>query len=201
MINNQDDKLLPNCQQLPLNDATIDYYPQYIPTDSADELFDQLKQSVNWQQCRVRVYGKYHLTPRLSAWYGDKGYTYSGLYHAPDDWLPPLARLKDTLQQSLNTRFNSVLLNLYRDGNDSMGCHSDDESELGKAPIIASISLGVTRDFILQHKQKALKHRLPLTHGDLLVMRGKTQQFWKHSINKSKRINQPRINLTFRYIV
>lgn len=185
---------------LPLEDAEINYYPHYLAQSDADKLFAYLIQNIHWQQFHVTVYGKTHATPRLSAWFGDEGYTYSGLYHRPEPWPSILANTKDQLQRDLKARFNSVLLNYYRDGRDSMGCHSDDEKELGDKPVIASLSLGVSRDFHLSHKSKKHKEKLSLHHGDLLVMAGDTQRFWKHAIHKSARIQQGRINLTFRYI-
>ena len=147
------------------------------------------------------MYGKRHLQPRLTAWYGDASYTYSGLRLAPLAWTPLLDEIRTAVEAACARRFNSVLLNLYRDERDSMGMHSDDEPELGPLPAIASLSYGATRTFILKHKRDKLTLRLPLSAGGLLLMSGATQQNWLHGINKSTRSLGGRINLTFRYIV
>lgn len=150
------------------------------------------------------MFGKWIDQPRLTAWYADPGlsYTYSGLEWEPMEWNDILLDLKSIVENYAQYSFNSVLLNLYRDGKDSMGWHSDDEPELGKNPVIASLSFGQSRMFHLKHRfdKSTEKVRMELVNGSLLVMRGTTQHFWHHQIPKSKRPLQTRINLTFRQI-
>lgn len=150
------------------------------------------------------MYGRELLSPRLTAWYGDPGgeYSYSGVSHTPLAWTAPLLRLKHQVELATEAKFNSALLNLYRDGNDSVAWHSDDERELGPRPQIASLSLGAQRTFSLKHKARRDLPRvdLELTHGSLLWMGGTCQQHWLHQIPKRKRVTEPRINVTFRWI-
>lgn len=156
-----------------------------------------------WQQGEVKVFGKIYAEPRLSAWYGDPNtpYTYAGKRQEPLPWLPPLTQLRERITTAVGQSFNSVLLNLYRNGQDAMGMHSDNEKELGNAPCIASLSLGATRRFVFQHKHQATeKYALDLPSGALLIMTGQTQKLFKHGVPRQKRVNAPRINLTFRYI-
>jgi len=156
-----------------------------------------------WSQQQITVYGKHYLQPRLSAWYGDLNYSYSGITMEPLPWTQTLLQIKSRVETLLQQDFNSVLLNLYRDHNDSMGMHSDNERELGEWPVIASLSLGEERTFLLKHKtRKDLKTiRLPLPPGSLLLMKGNTQTHWRHGIAKERRPCGPRINLTFRNIL
>lgn len=167
------------------------------------ECMARLVAETGWRQDAIRLYGREMLQPRLHAWYGDAEavYTYSGLRNVPLPWTPLLSELRGIVEDAAEARFNSVLLNLYRDGRDSMGMHSDDEPELGAQPVIASVSLGATRTFILRHRRdKALKPvRVPLGEADLLIMRGDTQANWAHSINKQAQAGA-RLNLTFRLI-
>ena len=161
-----------------------------------------------FQPFSIKIYGKETPIPRLQSWHGDENvaYQYSGKTLTTEPWTPALLKLKTELETFCKNRlgdirFNSVLCNLYRDGQDSMGWHSDDEPELGKNPIIASVSLGETRPFKLQHKKdKTLKWQVPLEHGGLLIMAGETQHYWRHHIPKSQRPLKPRINLTFRWV-
>jgi alkylated DNA repair dioxygenase AlkB len=159
---------------------------------------------VEWEQHRIRIRGREIASPRLSAWYGDPDahYRYSGLSLEPRPWLPVILELKSRVEAACDEPFNSVLLNLYRDGSDSMGWHSDDEPELGERPLIASLSLGATRRFRLRHRRrKDLEPvAIDLEGGSLLIMEGDTQRFWKHQVPKTKRTVEPRINLTFRNI-
>ncbi len=164
---------------------------------------DELIVSVPWRQDRITLFGKTHLQPRLTAWYGDMAYRYSGLTLQPLPWTAALRKLKNRVEALTGYAFNSVLLNYYRDHNDSMGMHSDDEKELGRQPAIASLSLGDERIFSLKHKtRRDLKtFRLPLADTSLLLMRGDTQRHWRHGIEKSRRPCGPRINLTFRLVL
>ena len=188
--------------KLPMDDADIHYYPDFLGADQAQLYFNLLHQTLLWRQEQIEVYGKRYTSPRLQAWYGDKeaSYQYSALSLRPIDWTPELTDLKKLCEQKCNAQFNSVLANLYRDGQDGMGMHSDDEKELGPQPVIASLSLGQVREVLFSHKQTKQKVRLPLAAGSLLLMKGTTQQYWQHGIAKRKTPLGARINLTFRYI-
>lgn len=173
----------------------------------ADALFVSLMQQVPWVQQEITLFGKTMPEPRLSCWMGDAeaDYQYSGRHHVPVPWLPEVAALKERIERVLDGRllvqsFNSVLLNRYRNGNDALALHADDEKELGTHPVIASISLGDTRDFVLKHQQSKQRKTLPLPHGSLLVMSGTTQRHWLHGIPRSKGCTGERINLTFRRV-
>jgi alkylated DNA repair dioxygenase AlkB len=188
---------------LPIDDADIQFMPHLFPPEEANYLFDALLHSIEWRHDEILIHGKKILQPRLTAWYGDAGtyYRYSGLPLTPNPWTDLLLRLKARVEKVTAWRYNSVLLNLYRDGKDSVGWHSDDESELGHEPVIASVSLGQTRTFQLKSKRRAgIATKMELTHGSLLLMRGATQRNYVHAVLKSSRVNGPRINLTFRTI-
>lgn len=181
----------------------LEYYPGFLDQERALTLLEQLRNSTPWQQQSIRMYGKVLQTPRLTAWYGDPGsnYTFSGTRFAPLPWTPELAQLRREVETFTGLPFNSVLLNYYRDGNDSVAWHSDNEPELGVQPHIASLSLGQARQFDFRHKQDhKSKHSLLLTDGSLLLMKGDLQHNWEHRIPKSTRLMVSRINLTFRMI-
>ncbi len=167
-------------------------------------LFECLLENVSWQQEVIRLFDRQLQCPRLSAWYGDPGtvYQYSGIVRNPAPWPQYLSKLCCSIESRVESEFNSVLLNYYRDGNDSMGKHSDDEKELGKNPVIASLSLGNTRRFLLHPKSQSAGKpcAVNLTHGSLLIMKGNCQRNWKHAVPKTKSAVGPRINLTFRKI-
>lgn len=167
-----------------------------------DRLVAQLISECPWRQEEITVYGKAYLQPRLSAWYGDLGYSYSGIRLEPLPWSATLLDIKARVQQLVGHEFNSVLLNYYRDQHDKMGMHSDDEKELGDRPVIASLSLGETRTLLLRHKtRKDLPTiKLALPSGSLLLMCGDTQRYWRHGINSERNHCAARINLTFRQI-
>ncbi|RBP53337.1 alpha-ketoglutarate-dependent dioxygenase AlkB family protein [Arenicella xantha] len=187
---------------LQLPDADIEYRPGFLEHAAAMALFEQLLAETDWRQETVQVYGKSHLTPRLSCWMGDAGldYQYSNMTMSPTPWSELLQTLKARLESATGDKFNSVLINLYRDGADSNGWHSDDEPELGESPVIASVSLGAVRDFKLRRKNKSGEsYSLALEHGSLLMMRGSTQRYWQHQIPKRAHAG-PRINLTFRFV-
>ncbi|MCP3689739.1 MAG: alpha-ketoglutarate-dependent dioxygenase AlkB [Gammaproteobacteria bacterium] len=188
---------------LKLPDADLRLWRLNEPALTGDRLLRELTDSITWRQEEVTLYGKRYPQPRLSAWYGDHGYRYSGISLEPQPWTKPLLRLKRSIESITGQQFNSVLLNLYRDHNDSIGMHSDDERELGSQPAIASLSLGEPRYFTLRHKtRKQLKpFKLELESGSLLLMRGQTQHYWRHGIRKQRRACGPRISLTFRKIV
>lgn len=186
-----------------LPDAELIYYPDFYPIEKADFLLDKLFRESLWQQDDITVFGKTHKQPRLTALYGEneKPYTYSNITMFPNHFSKILEEIKEDIETISGKKFTTVLLNLYRDGNDSNGWHSDDEKELGNNPAIASLSLGAERMFHLKHKTiPDLKTKIALNHGSLLLMQGPTQHFWKHQIPKTARKVGPRINLTFRLI-
>jgi len=182
--------------------ADLEYLPGFLDSGDADDLLAALSARVPWQRPVVQLFGRTFRSPRLAAWYGDSGavYQYSGLVNEPLSWLPSLTVLRRRIEHRLGQPFNSVLLNLYRDGADSMGWHQDQEPELGESPTIASISLGGVRRFVLQHAREDDMTRLELhpEHGSLLLMRGTTQHFWRHCVPKTRKVIAPRVNLTFR---
>jgi alkylated DNA repair dioxygenase AlkB len=193
----------PNCQALLLPDADIVVYHRLCSQVESDCLFADLYKNINWKQEHLKLYGKPIPIPRLTAWYGDSGksYTYSKIAMEPESWTPTLQQIKSGVEAIATVKFNSVLLNLYRSGKDSVAWHSDDEAELGQNPVIASVSFGGTRRFMLKHKhEKDLKTEIELTHGSCLIMQGTTQHFWLHQIPKTAKPVEPRINLTFRVI-
>lgn len=176
------------------------YAPFFAPADS-DRLFADLHQHVAWKQEQVKLFGKRIDQPRLCAWYGDAGatYTYSGIHLVPNPWTPPLNEIKTAIETALGVPFNSVLVNLYRDQRDTVSWHSDDEHGLGHNPTIASVSFGAARTFQFKHKtDRTLRRAVELTHGSLLVMADGTQTNWLHRIPRTTRVLGPRINLTFR---
>lgn len=186
-----------------LLDGDLDFYPDAISAADADVLLRQLQQELPWASATIRVYGKEHVIPRLQCWLGDAGlaYTYSGQRMEPLPWHPRLHSMAQVLAGQLAVPFNSVLCNLYRDGTDGMGWHADNESELGTAPCIVSVSLGATRDFALRRVGESRQWgTLPLSHGSVLVMNAGMQSRWQHAVPKRAGIPSARINLTFRYL-
>lgn len=184
-----------------LDPECFEYHQRVIPAREADELLAGLRNGLEWRQQEIRLFGRQVLEPRLTAWYGDPEavYTYSGLQLKPLPWHPLLLGVKDRAEAVTGGRFNSVLANAYRDGSDSMGWHRDDEKELGPQPLIASVSLGEERRFLIRkkgHKSTAVT----LGHGSLLVMKGESQARYQHSLPKTRRAIGMRINLTFRMI-
>ncbi|NDK56448.1 alpha-ketoglutarate-dependent dioxygenase AlkB family protein [Pontibacter fetidus] len=189
--------------QIMMPDANVWYAPAFFSPEASNLYFQQLLTQINWQQESIRMFGKELPMPRLTAWYGDKSYTYSGLQNKPQPWLPILSELKQQLEEATGQTYNSVLLNLYQNGQHSMGWHSDDEPELGSEPTIASVSFGAPRRFGFRHRyNKELKNTyLTMQHGSVLLMQGPTQHFWHHAIPKTTKPTGSRINLTFRKIV
>ena len=191
-------------ERVPMQDAEVYYLPELPLAQTAATVMHQLIDEVSWRAENIFVWGKTVRQPRLTAWYGDNGanYTYSGIHLDPLPWTNSLIDIKTRVEEIAAIDFNSVLLNYYRNHRDSMGLHSDDEPELGRRPIIASVSLGKERTFILKHKtRRDLKSvRLQLASGSLLLMKGETQRYWKHGIEKEARTCGPRVNLTFRRI-
>lgn len=189
---------------VPMPGAEIFYQASLPLPGSAESVLQDLIAHVPWRAEEIVVWGRRYAQPRLVAWFGDAAatYTYSGLRMEPLAWTDTLSAIRTEVEHAAQAKFNSVLLNYYRDQNDSMGLHSDDEPELGLKPVIASVSLGERRTFILRHKRRRdLKPvRLPLESGSLLLMQGDTQHNWKHGIHKESRPCGPRVNLTFRRI-
>jgi alkylated DNA repair dioxygenase AlkB len=184
-------------------DLDLDYYPNFLDTNLADSYLKTLLNNLLWEQHSIKIFGKTIPQPRLTALYAinSQPYTYSGLTLNPHPLNKELKAIHSKIFENTGYNFTHCLANLYRDGNDSMGWHADNEKELGKDPIIASLSLGGVRNFQLKHKNnKDIKYSLPLDHGSLLIMKGKTQDFWKHQLPKTKKLILPRINLTFRTI-
>jgi alkylated DNA repair dioxygenase AlkB len=194
----------PKLELISIEDADISFVQHLDLPKPATSILQELIEKTPWRSETVTVWGKKYLQPRLIAWYGDEGksYSYSGIDLAPLPWTQTLLEVRETVQHLANEQFNSVLLNYYRDHRDSMGFHSDDEPDLGPAPTIASLSLGASRTFILKHKTRPeLKQvRLELPSGSLLLMKGQTQKFWRHGIDKLSTPCGPRVNLTFRRI-
>lgn len=191
-------------QVFSLPDAEIVMYSSFFREGESNRIFADLYETVQWKQEDTFLYGRKVALPRLTAWHGDQGktYTYSKVTMNPSPWIPILEHIKFKVEEVCDEKFNSALLNLYRDGSDSVAWHSDDEKELGEAPTIASLSFGDTRSFMLRHKfKKDLKLNIKLTHGSLLIMGGKTQHYWQHQIPKTRSLTKPRINLTFRRIL
>lgn len=188
-------------QDLP--DADVRHLAGWLPPAQAAALQAALLRDIPWEVHRIRMFGRLVDSPRLSCWMGDADarYRYSGADFLPHPWADVLMPVRDRLQEELGTRLNSVLLNRYRSGTDSMGWHSDDEPELGPQPVIASLSLGAARRFLLRRRDDhAFKANYLLGHGDLLVMAGSTQAHYQHALPKSARVHGERINLTFRLI-
>lgn len=188
---------------LDLPDADIVYYPSFFENDVSSKLYSDLLNGIPWQQDNIKIFGKEHAQPRLTALFGNdaKPYSYSNITMQPHPWTLLLQKIKYQIESVAETQFTTVLLNYYRDGKDSNSWHADNEKELGKNPIIASLSLGTERLFQLKHNTNPnLKQNILLENGSLLLMKGTTQNFWKHQIPKSTKITGGRINLTFRII-
>jgi len=178
------------------------WYPDWLAVDAAPSILARLIDEVAWRQDTMNTPAGRVPLPRLTAWQGepDAIYVYSGIRNMPDAWTSTVAQLKAQVEAACGTSFNSVLLNRYRSGSDSMGWHADREPELGKRPVIASISLGATRRFELQHNRTGSTESFRLTSGSLLVMRGDTQLEWRHRVPKEPKVQGERINLTFRLV-
>lgn len=186
---------------IPIEDGQL-WFQQRLALDLApDDIFRLLRDETDWRAEQIQVWGKLHLQPRLSAWHGEARYRYSGKTFHPQPFTPLQLQIKQAVELATGRRFNSVLLNYYRDERDSMGFHADDERELGPEPAIASVSFGAPRTFILKHRTLPKTVKLALGDGCLLLMAGALQQHWLHGINKERTARGPRINLTFRSIV
>jgi alkylated DNA repair dioxygenase AlkB len=190
--------------RIDMPDAEVLLFASLFSQLEANQFFDALRRDILWREETIKLYGQVHKQPRLTALYGDPdtSYRYSGITLESVPWIPALLKIKERIEQVSNASFNSVLLNRYRNGSDSMGWHADDEPELGRNPIIGSVSLGENRALQMKHKSdKSSRRNIPLTHGSFLLMQGAVQHHWLHQIAKSKRQMGERINLTYRLIV
>jgi alkylated DNA repair dioxygenase AlkB len=184
-------------------DGELFLVKDFCDKETAQGLFDNFLHSLDWQQEQIFLYGLWVKVPRLMCWYGDKGasYHYSGVSHQPLPWTDSLLLIKQQIEAFFPCEFNSVMANLYRNGSDSMGCHADDESELGNNPVIASLSLGEDRLLKFRHHKRKEVLDVTLGHGDLLLMTGVIQHHWRHELPKTKKKKAERINLTFRKVL
>jgi alkylated DNA repair dioxygenase AlkB len=185
---------------LPHN-GSVFLYPGFFSKYESDKFYGELLNTVNWQQLPIKIFGKEVMQPRLTAWFADEGtqYAYSGLTLQAFEWTESLLEIKTRVEKVSDCKFNSALLNLYRDGNDSMGWHRDNEKELGVNPPVASVSFGETRKFQLRtYVNKSDLITIPLQHGSFLLMKDETQHYWEHRVPKELRIKGSRINITFR---
>lgn len=190
---------------VPLPDADVFRIPGLFTQAESDAWFAACRADLPWRQEHVTLFGREIASPRLTAWHGDPGatYRYSGLTFDPQPWTPALQAIRDRLEAALGAGFNGVLANLYRDGSDSMGWHSDDERELGPDPVIASVSFGATRRFALRHRAGRERGAavIELEHGSVVVMAGATQRHYRHAVAKTRRRCGPRLNLSYRAVV
>lgn len=185
-----------------INNGSYIYIPNYFNKFEADFFLNDFINNIVWEQQSMNMYGKIVPFPRLTTWYGDndKPYTFSGITLQPHPWNESLLKIKNKIEPLSGVNFNSVLLNRYRDGNDSISWHTDAERELGRNPVIASVNFGEERVFQLKHIETGQRIDIPLKHGSLLIMMGELQHFWKHQVPKSKKPMKERVNLTFRVI-
>jgi alkylated DNA repair dioxygenase AlkB len=187
---------------LPFDGSALIYHG-FIDANSADDIFRRLIKETPWEQRDIVVFGKKHREPRLSAWHSEPhiSYTYSGILRTPQPWTPLLVELREKCEFSSGANFNAVLANLYRDGNDGVGWHADNEASNGREPTIASLSFGASRRFDFRHRETKQTIRVQLDSGSLLVMSGLSQHCWVHQLPRTKRVTEPRVNLTFRRVV
>jgi len=184
-------------------DGVAEYLGKIFSPEESPTLFDDLLATTPWQQDEVVIFGQRRILSRKVAWMGDAGFTYSysGTSKTAAPWSPALLGIRERVEQLCAHRFNSCLMNLYHNGSEGMGWHSDDEKTLGENPLIASVSFGAERVFKLKHRESKEIVSVLLENGSLLVMKGATQHHWVHAMPKTKKITTPRINLTFRLLV
>ena len=189
-------------EKIKIRDGEYQFFKAFFSKDESDKYFSDLLNNIKWRQESMNMYGKQVLFPRLTSWYGDndKPYSFSGIKLNPHPWTKELLEIKQKIAKYTSAQFNSVLLNRYRSGNDSISWHTDAEPELGKNPVIASVNFGATRKFQLRHIQTREKIEIELMHGSLLIMQGELQHFWQHQVPKTSKVVSERINLTFRVI-
>ncbi|WP_461451390.1 alpha-ketoglutarate-dependent dioxygenase AlkB family protein [Mucilaginibacter sp.] len=185
------------------NEGIVIYYGKVMNQQIADHYLDKLLNTIDWKNDEAKIFGRHIITKRKVAWYGNNnyGYKYSGTTKQALPWTPELISLKKLTEDITGEQFNSCLLNLYHNGDEGMAWHSDDEKSLGKDSAIASMSFGAERKFSLKHRVSKESHSVLLENGSLLIMKGATQTNWLHSLPKSKKINTPRVNLTFRRMI
>lgn len=191
-------------QHFNLPNAELIYVPNFIDKQQSDDYFKIINTQTNWQQNTITIFGKTHKEPRLTALYGNTNqtYGYANIILHPKPFTDTLYDIKTKVETLSNNKFNTLLINLYRNGNDSNGWHADNEKELGKNPVIASVSFGEERPFHFKHRTlKQHRHKLLLQHGSLLLMKGEMQHYWLHQIAKTKKDIKARINLTFRTLL
>lgn len=179
------------------------FYPTHFSRELSDAYYEALLKEVNWKQEPIKLFGKEVMQPRLTSWYADAGktYSYSGITMEGNEWNKMLLEIKKSIEVLSRVTFNSALLNLYRDGQDSMGWHRDNEKELGQHPTIGSVSFGAERKFQLrEYHTKNNLQTIELNHGSFLLMCGETQPNWEHRVPKTIKVNSPRINITFRVV-
>jgi alkylated DNA repair dioxygenase AlkB len=184
-------------------DGEVYAFPGFFNEEESEHYFNQLLNTINWKQDAITILGKKIDLPRLTAWYGEvsKDYSYSAIENSSNAWTPELLEIKSRIEKQSQIEFNSVLLNLYRNGNDSVSWHRDKEKVLRKNPVIASVSFGATRKFKFRHvNDHKLVKTIDLTSGTFLLMKGETQHNWEHHIPKQKDVTKPRINLTYRIL-
>ena len=184
-------------------DGIVEYLGRVFSSEESDTLFHELLATSPWQEDEVILFGQKRILSRKVAWMGDAGFTYSysGTSKTTSPWTPALMQVKERVELRTTQRFNSCLLNLYHDGSEGMGWHSDDEKTLGRNPVIASVSFGAERIFKLKHRKSKEVVSVLLEQGSLLMMKGETQHHWVHTMPKTKKVTTPRINLTFRLFV
>lgn len=185
-----------------INNGEYIYIPNFYDVATADKFLSRLISDIKWNQESMNMYGKEIPFPRLTSWYGDgdRPYSFSGITLKPNPWSAGLLKIKKDIEEKTEVVFNSVLLNRYRNGNDSISWHTDAEKELGENPVIASVNFGAERKFQLKHTDTNERIDILLKHGSLLIMQGELQHFWKHQVPKTKKVTQERVNLTFRVI-
>ncbi|GAA4230617.1 alpha-ketoglutarate-dependent dioxygenase AlkB [Postechiella marina] len=190
-------------QPVKINNGEYLYIPDFYDKIEADSYLNTFIENIKWKQESMNMYGKQIPFPRLTSWYGDsdKPYSFSGITLQPHPWSKELLEIKKDIEPKSGVQFNSVLLNRYRNGNDSISWHTDAEKELGENPIIASVNFGAERKFQLKHIETNEKVEIVLKHGSLLIMMGELQHYWKHQVPKTKKVQAERVNLTFRVIL
>lgn len=200
--NNESKNLFPTYGINKIDNGEFIYLPHFFNKLESDKYFSTLKNNILWKQESMNMYGKRVDFPRLTSWYGDndKPYSFSGITLAPNPWSEDLIEIKKRIEPMSKVIFNSVLLNRYRNGSDSISWHTDAEKELGTNPVIASVNFGQARKFQLRHIKTKELLEIDLTHGSLLIMQGELQHFWQHQVPKTSKPVSERINLTFRVI-
>jgi len=178
------------------------YFPLFFNKQESGYYLQRLVEDINWKQEPIKIFGKEIMQPRLTAWFGDKDYSYSGIKMRSEPFPALLSEIVRKVEKHAGSALNSALLNFYRDGKDSMGWHRDNEKELGNNPLIASLSFGAKRKFRMRnYKDKNISFTIELEHGSLLLMRGETQHCWEHAVSKTNQLTDPRVNITFRNII